>query len=943
MEGGSQATVVPDAARAGAELAVGQQVARYEIRRRIGSGGMGAVYAAFDPELDREIAIKVLHAGGAGPAEHNRLLREARAMARLSHPNVVGALDVGEIGDEVFVAMELIDGSNLRDWMTRGRPWRKVLDVLRLAGAGLCAAHDAGMVHRDFKPDNVFIGSTGRVAVGDFGLVGDASPLPAQPASREPGAAPVISRVTTGAGTPAYMAPEQQLGRAATTASDQFAFCVTSWEALYGERPFAVAADTASADRARLLAAEIILGKRRPPPRGRRVPGWIRRALERGLTVDPTKRWPSLHVLVARLDHRRRRRRGFASVGMALAIVAGAAGALAWHRAPGPLCGDASVSMSGVWDPVRRAAVATAFRASGRAHADASLALVYRALDDYAATWVTMRDDACRATHERHEQSPQLLDLRVSCLEHRREELRVFTDELGHADPALVDKAATGARALSSLALCSDTAALVSVLPPPDDPQLRVRIDRTRAGLARVNALWIAGKLADAHREIAPLITEAKAIGYAPLQAETLFRDEQIDVRPPDLKVAAARLRDAIVLAEAGHDQEMQLLAWAALPFVQAVDGDRDAAIESMRHGEALLDGLGRPLRLEAQVMVSLGAAASVAERLADAERWQLRALRAREQLYPPGDPALGPPHASLGNIYMSLERHEDSLRHQRAALDIYERAFGDAHPRTCATLVGLAGELEQADRLDEALAIALRAVAGCERAFGSSSAALSLALMNESNVLQRLGRFDDALPLLLRAQAISDAASGPNSPDASRLLANLASLRSHRGELDTALDLIERALVIATRSFGSDSAQVKHQTETKVEILLLAGRYQNAIAPAERYRQLVLKVPDGDVRGRMILGRVLVASGRHAEARRLLAPIFDPAHPLTGKPVDIAAARFELARALDDDPSQSKAREWAARDALAKLGRPGEEMLRDLDNELPVKVGPHR
>jgi hypothetical protein len=729
------------------------------------------------------------------------------------------------------------------------------------------------------------------------------------------------------------MASEQLAGAMATASGDQFAYCASLYEALFGQRAFA-------GDHVSELIHAIARGPRMPELRTR-LERRVWRVLKRGLAAAPESRFGSMDALLGALRRARRDPawRGAAAAGVLVAI---GAGAYALHGGGALACDDSRARLVGVWDPDRRTTVAAAFHASGRAHSDASLALVDRALDDYAAAWTTMRDDACRATYERHEQSPQLLDLRAACLEQRREELRAFTEALGHADAALVDRAATSVRTLSNVARCGDATALLSVLPPPGDALLRARIDRTRAGLARVNALRIAGKFADAHREVAPLVAEARAIGYAPLQAEALLGDEQIDVRPPDLKAASAQLRDAIVLAEQGHDQETQLLAWAALPFVQAAAGDRDAAIESLRHGEALLEGLGRPLRLEAEVLPRLGAAASKAERLADAERWQLRALYALEKLYPPGDPALGQSHVSLGNIYLALNRLDDAMRHQRAALEIYERAFGGKHVRTCVARSNLAGELEQADRLDEALAAAHRAVAECERAMGPSSAPLSYALMNESSALQRLGRLDEALPLLLRAQEMSDKLSGPNSPDASALLANLASLRSHRGELDAALELIDRALVIAVKSFGPDSAQVRHETETRTEILLLARRPRDALAPAERYRELAQQIPDGDVRGRMVLGRALVAAGKLAEAHALLAPIFDAAHPLAGKPIDVAAARFVLARALGGaDPAQRQAIEQAARDALAKLGPAGHEMLRDLDLQLPSNAPP--
>ncbi len=219
----------------------GAAVGRYVILDRIGAGGMGVVYAAYDPELDRRVALKLLRTDRFAAPGHLRLLREAKALARLTHPNVVAVHDAGTFGDQVFVAMELVEGETLRQWLEAGaRSWREVLDRLLAAGRGLAAAHAAGLVHRDFKPENVLLGRDGRVRVVDFGLakaLADAAEEPAAPDSGGELASPLTEWGAV-LGTPAYMAPEQIRGIAADARSDQFSFCVALYEALYGERPF---------------------------------------------------------------------------------------------------------------------------------------------------------------------------------------------------------------------------------------------------------------------------------------------------------------------------------------------------------------------------------------------------------------------------------------------------------------------------------------------------------------------------------------------------------------------------------------------------------------------------------------------------------------------------------------------------------------------------------
>ncbi len=275
-------------------------IGRYEVERTLGAGGMGVVVAARDPSLDRTVAIKLIRRGlGDDQARRARLLREARAMAKLAHPNVVQVFEVGEHEGMVFVAMEFIAGEDLRAWMERARDggWREVLEVFLQAGRGLAAAHAAGLVHRDFKPENVFVGEGGRARVGDFGLARASSDSARDPAAPRPGGSRDEALTMTGAvlGTPAYMAPEQHCGRATDARTDQFAYCVALWEALCGERPFA-------GETLEELADAVVSGRRRVPPRGRSVPSELWVALERGLSTDPSERFPGMNELLALLE-----------------------------------------------------------------------------------------------------------------------------------------------------------------------------------------------------------------------------------------------------------------------------------------------------------------------------------------------------------------------------------------------------------------------------------------------------------------------------------------------------------------------------------------------------------------------------------------------------------------------------------------------------------------
>jgi serine/threonine protein kinase len=332
-------------------LTRGATVGRYLILGQLGVGAMGVVYAAYDPDLDRKVALKLLRpevAAERAGARQARLAREAKAIAKLSHPNVVGIFDVGVHDGRVFLAMEHLPGGTLRDWLAaERRGWRAVLARFIEVGRGLGAAHAEGLVHRDFKPDNVLLDKNEIPKIVDFGLVrltagegGEALALPLAetipPAAREAAGGDTLTRTGALTGTPAYMAPEQFLGRAGDARSDQFAFSVALYEGLYGERPF-------PGETIVTLAESVTSGRLRPAPDGADVPAWLRAVILRGLSTRPEKRFATLAEMVGALgvDPRARTRRGLALAGALVALL-GVAAYLRQGRmppvGPPPLC-----------------------------------------------------------------------------------------------------------------------------------------------------------------------------------------------------------------------------------------------------------------------------------------------------------------------------------------------------------------------------------------------------------------------------------------------------------------------------------------------------------------------------------------------------------------------------------------------------------------------------
>jgi serine/threonine protein kinase len=440
------------------QLPAGARVGRYLVLEPLGTGGMGIVYAARDPELNRRVALKLLRNDAVTPVARGalaeRLLREAQAMARLAHPNVVAVHDVGSHGDQIFIAMEMVDGQTLAAWLSSARrSWREVVAVFLPAGHGLVAAHAAGLVHRDFKPENVLVGDDGRVRVTDFGLARSALVPPTAPTAASPSQpdASAQALTVTGAlvGTPFFMAPEQFLGRPIDARSDQFSFCVALWFALTGQHPFA-------GDNAASLAKAVTEGQLRPPPRRDRLPRWLRRVLLRGLSVDANRRYPSMAALLQALEHDPRRAvmRATAAAMVVLTLVGGS---VIYRRHSARLmCQGGERKLTNVWDRRRAAAVERAFAKSGAPGAAAAFAQVARALDDYTARWVAVHTDACEATRVRGEQSEELYELRAACLDVHLRNIRALSDRLANADAALVARAPGVVAALGDLGDCID-------------------------------------------------------------------------------------------------------------------------------------------------------------------------------------------------------------------------------------------------------------------------------------------------------------------------------------------------------------------------------------------------------------------------------------------------------------------------------------------------------
>jgi tetratricopeptide (TPR) repeat protein len=744
----------------------GQAIGRFMVLGALGAGGMGEVYAAYDPELDRKVAVKVLRAKLSDTDKAaSLLLREAQATAKLQHPNVVVVYDVGTVDERVFIAMELIEGETAKTWLRSRHPaWREVLEVFIAAGRGLAAAHAANLVHRDFKPDNVMITHDGQVRVMDFGVArqvsaGDGEGHP--PTESLDGAAPApyldahLTRTGALVGTPAYMAPEQFLPDEAIDArTDQFNYCVALYEALYGERPFG-RGDIG------LLHSRAISGNVQPAPSQSRVPPWVRRAVLRGLRPKREERWPSMRELLAALsdDPSARRRRWLMGAAGTVLIVGAAFGARMLGGAKGPAqCSSGASRLAGAWEPggatsARKEAVHAAFLASGTPFAEQAFASVSRLLDDFAARWIAGYADACEATHVRGEQSAEVLDLRMGCLGERLGNLRALTDVLARADAKVVENAVNAAGALPSLERCSDAAALRAVIAPPQDRNVRREVARVREDLARFVAQRDSGQCQTANAAARPLIAAADATGYDPLRADVLVSAGALGDSCGNVAAAIERLKAGYAAAYAGRDDRRAVEASVWLPLMLERLGRHDEARDWLAICQAARKRLGVGGVIDAWVLLT-------------------------DQI--------------VGQTDRDYER---SIADARKAIEIEERLTGET-PDLVRAVTNLGNVLEDAGRHDEALATDRKALALAGRLFGPAHSFSALVSSNLGEVLNSLGRHAEARASFQSALAIWQRA-GADSLFIAYALAGLgkASLGEHRPE--AAIDPLERALAV--------------------------------------------------------------------------------------------------------------------------------------------------
>jgi tetratricopeptide (TPR) repeat protein len=833
-DGHDAADTLPSLPPGGVELERGAALGRYIVIERLGAGAMGVVYAAYDPELDRKLAIKLLHAGKSGGSGSSggrtRLVREAQSMARLQHPNVVAVHDVGIFEDQVFVAMEFVEGKTLRAWLReKPRSWRQVLEKFMQAGRGLAAAHAAGLVHRDFKPDNVLVGADGRVRVADFGLARAVRDDAPQPALRDKNA-PLSSTVTqTGSllGTPAYAAPEQLLGKPTDARSDQFSFCVSLYEALYGERPF-------SADTVVMLVAEIIDGKAGEPPEGSRVPSWLRRILLQGLRATPDQRHASMDALLGEMERMAApRRAGMLAVAAAL-LVGGGVAMVALRHQQLPMCSSPQQKLASVWDASRRAAIEAAFRKTGVPFANDVLVSVEQSLDHYTQEWLAAHGDACRDGERGAE---AIFYARMTCLSQRLEEVKAQTQVLSTADASVVENAARMVQALTPIDSCTRADGRPSVALLPADPALRARAEKIRQQIATVRAQEYAGRFEDATPLAEQALQDARALKLPGLEAEALFQLGELEHDRGDLEKAERSAHEAAIGAERAQLDALAARAWLSLGWITDDRAHYDQALESLAFADAAIERAGGDDHMRTELLNKQGNVRLHQGKPGDA-------LEAEKAALALGQHARGFDERQMSWLWNDLGMAQDGTGDHAGAFESYERALeikkrllGLSHPDVAVSMNNLANNLEVQGRYADALSLMRNALATIERGYGPLDARVAMVRSNVADILLRMGKFQEALAESEHARADLSKSRTDDHPWMAYPLSYIGQARLGLGSPGRGAPELEQSLQIQLKS--SLDATLLSQTRFALARALWAeGRHPRALELAGQARK---------------------------------------------------------------------------------------------------------
>jgi len=787
---------------------------RYDIKRVLGSGGMGTVYLAHDLTLGRDVALKV-HRAGSG---NDRLQREALAMAKLAHPNVVTVFEIGTFEDRLYVAMEYVRGGTLREWLAHGHSWRQILAMLAEVGAGLAAAHDAGLVHRDLKPENILVGMDGRPRVSDFGLArvgASVTPIPDD-------STPIEKITVTGAviGTPAYMAPEQLAGDVVDARSDQFAFCVVAWEALFGERPWggATLKDLEKAIQKHELKAS------------REVPERVRRVIERGLSIEPADRFTDVRTLLSALGRSTapRTRWWIAASVLGTALVVGgsyAAYGQVSERRHLAACTEAGQSVRQLFAQPTRAAVQKAFAATGVPFADSSFQHAQAVLVRYADTLAAKTEAVCR-----DDKAPAV---QRTCLDEHRTQLATYVDALTHADAAAVQRAPDVAWSILDTQVCEH---------PEAAPVLSH--DDAKA-LATVKTLEDQGKFKDAAAQAEAIVSRAHEAKNSQLELAALFDLADARHEIDAYSIAPIQHRAETLAESLGRDVDAARALIAIGNYEGIEHHDYAAAHADFDLAKAKLARLGDTnLVLKGNVQITEAQVFMYESRLGEAETSVRSGVAALRQALGPDHPRLGIADAVMSQILDFQNKHAEALTAAREAERILIAAYGEQYPMLAGVWMAEAQSLVALGKTSDARALLQRADTMFAKYYGRDNETRAKILTSLAELETAENHFDAATTDYREALAIVERVAGPNSEEAGSLHRDVAYALALQQKLDEAIPEAEKGIAILDAlGPGGEPRLVGALTEL-ANMYTAKGR--SGIAAARRAVAIAEKRPGG-------------------------------------------------------------------------------------------------
>ncbi|MEQ9495372.1 MAG: serine/threonine-protein kinase [Deltaproteobacteria bacterium] len=758
---------------------VGTRVGRYTLRRLRGRGAMGLVFVAHDPELDREVALKLVAPSLIDDRDTStrRLLQEARALAALAHPNVVSVFDAGTSGPHVFLAMELIVGQTATEWLaSQPRSVDAILSVFDAAGRGLEAAHTAGLVHRDFKTDNVLVTADGVVKVADFGLATSQSRRPSDGTGPRPERGEV-----RGHGTPAFMAPEQHRGDRVDARTDQFSFCVALYRALYREPPFS--GDTSEA---------LLESAERGPPPLRPIDALTRRrraAIQRGLSSRPEERFDSMSALLHELAPRPRRWPLVAAAGLVALGVGWAA------NASRPVC--QGVDGTSIWGDAVQARLQPALERARSAQREGAVRRIGEALRTYRDAWLTTHRQVCEATRVHGHQSEDVMQARMRCLGQARRRAEVLVEHVATSvDERGLDAAVGAAWTLPEPSSCTDD---VDPARPPRHAELN-DLERRAAELEQKLALADLDRVAEAEA----LLDEARGFGHPALVARALLLLAGFELERGDFDAAEPHTREGIDVASTVARGQLLARLWTLLIAIRTAQGEYVAAREVGAASLAAIRLARAPPLLEARALLRIGDLLTWEMDYAAASANVERALDVARTAGAPGRPLAIRATLLLSAISSELSRPADALTHARAAVKMAEPIYDERHRVRLATRFNLGQAKATAGDFDAGVTLMQDALREDVRLRGGGPDQ-AYAYDELGEALSRAGRCPEALESFAAGLALVEAPDEPAGYDVALLERGRAHCLAVLGRWAEARSALDRALSIAIARRGAD------------------------------------------------------------------------------------------------------------------------------------------